>query len=288
MNNKIVGIAAVVVSAAAGAVAGYFFAESRMKKHYAEVADNEIREMRDYYSANYKKDDFSSPLDVLARRTPRKPTFPADGEMREETAEEAEANQNHGAETFVKSIGEKALEEIVDRAKYGKPNHLEGTPPRHLAPRFIKGVDPDILNGSTHEEDHEISQEDIANRSIDTPYVISFAEFMENEDGSAQSTWTYYRGDKTLADDADGIVVDVQEMVGIANLNRFGYGSRDPNIVYVKNDRIGMIFEICLSEGEYGVEVAGFVPDVPDQSVGKKHRNAPQNNPRTPAKKATK
>ncbi|QAU06290.1 hypothetical protein SEA_RICKMORE_56 [Gordonia phage Rickmore] len=97
-------------------------------------------------------------------------------------------------------------------------------------------------------------------RASGQPYIISVSEFMENDPQYSQNTISYYQGDSVLADDSDQPIPDINSIVGERNLQRFGEGSGDPNIVFVRNDRLEVDFEITQSLGTYAEEVLGVTP----------------------------
>lgn len=70
-------------------------------------------------------------------------------------------------------------------------------------------------------------------------YIVSEDEFFEQED---RSSLTYYEGSDTLTDDKDDIL-DLEDFVGRENL-KFGYGSNDPNVVFIRNEKYDMWAEV--------------------------------------------
>lgn len=81
----------------------------------------------------------------------------------------------------------------------------------------------------------------------DKPYVISPDEFGELEDYETQ-TLTYYV-DGTLIDDiTDEPIEDVDDVVGVDSLNRFG--EYEECSVFVRNDRFKCDYEILLDKGK--------------------------------------
>ncbi|QXO14082.1 hypothetical protein SEA_ALAINAMARIE_58 [Gordonia phage AlainaMarie] len=97
-------------------------------------------------------------------------------------------------------------------------------------------------------------------RASGRPYIISVSEFMDNDFEYQQNTISYYQGDSVLADDSDQPIPDINTIVGERNLQRFGEGSGDPNIVFVRNDSLQVDFEITQSLGTYAGEVLGVAP----------------------------
>lgn len=97
---------------------------------------------------------------------------------------------------------------------------------------------------------------EMAARSIDTPYVISYDEFMSGEKNYVQSTLRWYDGDDILTDDKN-VPIDEVDMVVGETVHKFGHGSKDPRIVYVRNERMEVDFEVVKDEGTYA-EYVGF------------------------------
>lgn len=128
-----------------------------------------------------------------------------------------------------------------------------------VALRSYQGSEP-VGNSARNVFDHDGGPDDNLPDPADqdVPYVIKQSTYMENDVGHTQCTLTYFAGDQTLVDEREQIVDDVDDMVGEDNLERFGQKSKDPNVVYVRNDVTQMDFEILLSQGKYSEEVAGL------------------------------
>jgi len=103
--------------------------------------------------------------------------------------------------------------------------------------------------------DYEIERQ---GRDPRQPYVIHRDEYFNDEMdyGSAgfQTTYTYYAADDILTDERDVPVYDKDEVVGEL---KFGHGSGDPRIVYIRNEARESEFEIVLDDGAYQVIVMG-------------------------------
>ena len=96
---------------------------------------------------------------------------------------------------------------------------------------------------------------ELEKRTDDVPYVIHKDEFFAQEKDYTQVTLTYYEGDDTLCDERDSVVADQDATIGLGNLSRFGHGSGDPNIVYIRNVELSIEYEVVHSDGKYSVEV---------------------------------
>lgn len=83
------------------------------------------------------------------------------------------------------------------------------------------------------------------------PYVIDFEEFCEEYENHDKVTLTYYEGDDTLADETEEIIADVSETIGDEALKCFGQGSDDPDVVYVRNERLGIDYEVVRQGNKY-------------------------------------
>lgn len=82
---------------------------------------------------------------------------------------------------------------------------------------------------------------------VKKPYVIPPEEFGE-EDGYAKLSYTYY-ADEVLTNEANEIVDDVDDIVGIDSLSHFGEYEDDS--VFVRNDALKCDIEILLDERNY-------------------------------------
>jgi hypothetical protein len=108
----------------------------------------------------------------------------------------------------------------------------------------------------TQPSDEELVEE-LGKRSVWLPYIVSDDEFMANDVDHHQASLTYFEGDETLVDEKEEPIEDIDKYVGEKNL-RFGYRSNDRNIVYIRNEKLRMDFEISRSQGQYVEEVLGM------------------------------
>jgi hypothetical protein len=104
----------------------------------------------------------------------------------------------------------------------------------------------------------EITDDEKDLRDRRTPYILEKDEYLESDSDFNQTTVTYYAGDETLADERDDIIEDIDKVVGLANLQRFGHGSGDPRVLYVRNELLEIDYEILLHEDKYKDLVAGM------------------------------
>lgn len=90
------------------------------------------------------------------------------------------------------------------------------------------------------------------------PFVISVEEFQSDEFGFTQRTVTYYAKDNTLVDEQDVPIYNHSHVVGELP---FGYGSGDPNVVYIRNLRNKTEYEVLRDDGSYAEVVQGLSAD---------------------------
>jgi hypothetical protein len=95
---------------------------------------------------------------------------------------------------------------------------------------------------------------------IDTekPYIISLEEFMEERTDLEKLTLTYYEGDDVLCDDRDVAILDYEKSIGDDALSKFGHLSKDPNVVYVRNEKIEADYEIVKDHRSFSEAVLGI------------------------------
>lgn len=91
------------------------------------------------------------------------------------------------------------------------------------------------------------------------PYIIHVDEFRENHAEHDQYTYTYYEADDVMANERDQTIDDLDETVGLGNLGRWGHGSNDSNIVYVRNERLRLDFEIVRDRGSFAEQTSGTI-----------------------------
>jgi uncharacterized protein YneF (UPF0154 family) len=226
MNKSLILTIAISTSTCTiGAAVGYFFAKKKLEKQFDERLKAEVEETRAFYKKVYKEDEFQTP--------------------------------------------EKAAEALIPAAARAIRNY-QGVPARNidvdgqligdkyltdLRQKLVE-VDSNVFTqgGSTE----TIDETDIRNRTEEAPYPLSKDEFFNNESNYIQSTLTYYAGDAVLMDAREDVIEDVDNTIGVDNLSKFGYGSGDPNVVYVRNDALDLEFEILRHGGKYSKDVAGL------------------------------
>jgi hypothetical protein len=106
-----------------------------------------------------------------------------------------------------------------------------------------------------------VQEDEERKRSSDQPYVIARDEvYTAVNDGFSEESLTYYAEDDVLCNEREEVIdpADRDRLVGDANLDRFGHGSGDPAIVYIRNDGLDILYEIVRSPNSFAEEVHGI------------------------------
>lgn len=212
------------IGAGLGAIAAILILQKRVEKHYAEIANEEIKSVQDTYKLLRKQPPYDDPKTAVHAYSKR-------------------------------------LDELAYLANGGEPIDDEDDLPDPEITQIVVAVDRNIWD--TEDNPEVMTEEEMEDgalfgtRSPDHPYVISFAEFQEDETHYDKISIEYFEADNTLADDRDQIIPDVDEMIGRRNLSRFGQGSEDPNIVYIRNERIHVDFEVAYNPRGYAEIILG-------------------------------
>ena len=233
-------IGATAVGIGLGSALGYFIARRRLETKYNKITEDEIAEMRQHYRDKT----------VALENTAAKPEL-----------ETLVREQGYSAEP---PMAVTPPEAVVERAETVKEE--ESTDPRPPVPVVREEnvfQQPEPTEAELGEWDYHKER---TRRSPNRPYVVHIDEVRENEDYDSV-TYTYYEEDDVLCNERDE-VIDPRErdiLIGEANLNRFGHGSGDPSIVYIRNDKLEMQMEVIRSPNNYAEEVHGFEPTPPDE-----------------------
>lgn len=226
-----------VVGAGLGATAGYILASRRLEAKYRQIADDEIEEMREHY---YRKDVAREKKDDL------------EDIIRDKGYSSPEPSEPPMAVTPPSAV--------VEAAKEDEDEPVETEAVRE---------EPEVRNAFEEFGDQTRSPDDWdyhkerSRRSPLRPYVIHIDE-VEEKDTYDKVTFTYFADDDVLCDETDDPVSkeDRERMVGEANLDKFGHGSPEPDVVYIRNDKLDTVFVVNRSPNSFAEEVHGFEPEI--------------------------
>lgn len=219
MKIRISAGATVMIYWAAGAMAGYNFALLRMKKKYEAILDEEIQDFkREYGHRNDYSDDF-------------------DSQIVKDAAVAMEAYQGKEESPLAVDASPRAL------TAYGEKKDNPLIP--------IQTPKSEKVNYGT------LTVTDLT-PTEETLFVISRDEYFREELEYVQAVLTYYQGDDQLVGEVNEPFNDDDRnlLVG-GHLSDFGEKSGDENVVYIRNHKCRMDFEVVREPGKYTVDVLG-------------------------------
>lgn len=94
------------------------------------------------------------------------------------------------------------------------------------------------------------------------PYIVSEADHMAGGGvGYETMHLTYFEPNNLLITEADSAVENVEKLVGSVNLAKFGHGSMDEDMVYIRNDEYELDIEITRTHRSYEEETDSRASD---------------------------
>lgn len=226
-TNPAVLIGVAVVAAGVGGFVAYKFAKRRLATQYDEKLKEELAATERYYTLRDKDGVFETPTDAVQALHPdARPVV--DPRPRQHTAVPYHTMADRDDASEHPSVAQRIIERNV------------------------------FDTAATDPRDWDLAAEIVAREeNPNEPYVISTDEWAKNEPAHEQVQLTYFAESDDLVDDQSVPVRNEQQVVGEDNLTRFGHGSGDRNIVYVRNERLGMDMEIIRTDGSFSDEATG-------------------------------
>lgn len=231
------GLLGAAIGTAAGAVIGFVIAHRKAETKFNQIAEQEIEQMR----AHYEEKRRALEAEVL------KPKL-------EEIIEERGYSVDPPMVVTPPTAIVEAAQEAVDNEE--DENEDEVVDAVIIEDPVADAIVERNVFKQVQEESDWDEHEERRKRSPLRPFVIHVDE---REDGAfPTATYTYYEGDDVLCDEQDQPVEDRERLVGEQNLERFGHGSNDPDIVYIRNPPLEMDIEVIKSPNTFAEEVHGF------------------------------
>ena len=209
-----------------GAVISHFVTSARMQAKCQQFADDQIAEMRERFQQRERE----AAASVQAAKPALDDIVAGLGYSESDSADPEP--------TRYSEVEQKAIDEVEEANEVVEQNVFE-------------------TEAATVTDVWDYAVE-VKERVPHLPYIIHVDEFTQNEDDYEQITYTWYEEDQVLADVRDEQVDNLEQVVGIANI-KFGHGSQDPNVVYVRNERLHLDIEITKDGGSYGEQVHGTI-----------------------------
>jgi hypothetical protein len=244
-----------LIGGALGAGTCFLVLRKKLETKYNQLAEDEIDEMREHFQARLRVREEKPELGELAGKvedlgyaTPNAPTPPE-------------------APSLV-DVVEPTDEELEDMA--GTPLEGEEEKEGESFTAIEAKQAANIFEDTTKDADDEWDYEHEQNMRVpDKPFVIHYDE--RGETNHSEATFVYYTGDDVLCDARDHVIEDKEAVVGEENLTKFGHGSRDKNVVYIRNNVLAVDIEVVKHEADYAEVVHGFVKHS-DEPVRRRRR----------------
>lgn len=214
-------VATSLVSLGLGAGGTYLLMEKKMAAKYEEISNQEIEKAKNYYKAFKEKPD---PEELAARY-----------------------------EDIPDATMEKAIASLREYA--GKDG-----PHEKAIPVVEGGIEVTYHKNvfDTPEWNQQVEESKRNPNSVD-PFIISEEEFYMNESENEQLQLTYFEADDILSDGNESPVENRDYVIGEGTLDRFGYGSKDKNIVFVRNPRLDSDIEVIRDSRSFAEVVHGII-----------------------------
>lgn len=240
----------VAIGGVIGGLLAYKLAYTRAEAKYNEIAAQEVADMRDHFNAK-----------IVARE--------AEGDKPSLADLVRENGYGDGEEPLADSAPPMAVsapDSVVEAAREAAGERSEDPRGEPEVQNVFKQTQVDYA-WDEHAERRK--------RSPNRPYVIH-VDARDDHDAYEDVTYTYYEKDDVLTNEREEIMnaEDREQVVGEANLERFGHGSDNNDLVYVRNPKLEMDIEIIKSNGSYSEEVHGFIPE-PEDETRSRGRSSP-------------
>jgi hypothetical protein len=169
-----------------------------------------------------------------------------------QSEEEIEQIRSEYRQKIVAASPKPSVEEIVEERGYDRP--LPAPVPGLVDPDYVSAPPVVTYDGGKDKDEGWDYQKEQAARTEREPYVIHQNEFMANDTEYEQVVYTYYAEDDVLVDEGNGHPLPHADLiVGVNNL-RFGHGSDDIDVVFVRNEERELEMQICRKAASYEEE----------------------------------
>lgn len=231
----------VVTGTVVGFVWGYRYNKTKLRAEIKKESEEEIAQMREYFQQRM-------------------------------VAVQGEVTKKQSAEAIV---GERGYAPTSPPIVTGSP--LSGVQVQQQPERLLPPPVPIIEDSPEYPPDHSLHipewdyrvENQKRSQNPRLPYIIHMEEFNEELPGYGKTSYTYYPVDDVLTDEDGSILSNRDDLIGVDTLKKFGYGSDDADIVYVRNNRLTLQIEIDRLPGRsHEEDVTGLSSEDFGQDVG--------------------
>lgn len=166
-----------------------------------------------------------------------------------------------GTKKYLETVFEADLQDQIEDVKsYYSLLRKEGN---FSTPETAKETLSQVVRQYQFDQPEDPANEDIEEpleekTDNENPFIISVEEFMEERHDLEKVTLTYYEGDDVLCDDRDVAILDYEKSIGNDALSKFGELSKEPNVVYVRNEQLEIDYEIVKDRRSFTEAVLGI------------------------------
>lgn len=219
-----------------GSAATYLLVHKRLSTKFEEITQDEIEQVKETYKRLYKDEEYSTPTEAAE----------AFGIEETQTAEKVIQEQGYSIDEVTEAFHSRDFEaEEQERARNALQATLDAAKARRAATES---------GGVSYPPEHDPEVVDKTR-----PHMITVDDFHLSDGGEFEKlSIVYFEGDKTLVDDRDEPIDDIENLVTEDILSKFGEKSNDPDVVYVRNPRISTDFEITRDKRDYAEVILGI------------------------------
>lgn len=227
-----------------GSVVTYFVVQKRYTRLMVELEDNIYESFEDFKKLYPKGEKYEAIKEIIATVIEQAVDVE---EVDTELADDIEKPQK--TRDYSSYHANKIEEEKAKMAELLKQE------------RYIQEVAKGPADSEDEEEEEEVMLEDLP-----PIHLITADEFLDATDyftSYDKISLTYYDGDGVLTDDREEPVNDINKIIGDDATSSFGLDPTEPDVVYVRNNRIKTDFEIVRVMDAYTEAVLGIELDEP-------------------------
>lgn len=228
MKNIIIPIAAGLVGAGAGFYFGFVYGDNKGRKEVWALAEAELDSLEERIKRRYKVGEWSEPAHYEDVNGQGVLSFENDEVAEIELAKLAEHINNGG---YALASETPTVVNVFVEAKKREP--VEEDEEEYVPGTFA----------------------DNPNRDDPEPIIITELEYMQDEEDYEKLSISWFPGDRVLVDSKEQPIADVESTVGYNNLNTLS--PTEQTVIYVRNNRLQMDFEIAIEAGTYRETVLG-------------------------------